>query len=187
MYFHDLNPVALQIGPLKIHWYGLMYLVAFTLGWWLGRVRAARPGSGWKPEQMGDLLFYCALGAVLGGRIGYTVFYNLSAFLDNPLSLFQVWKGGMSFHGGLLGVLVGIWLFGRRHRKGFWTIGDFIAPLAPLGLGAGRTGHFITGDLWRTSTCVDCGVLFHLRGSVQRPLPASYCAASYVFALILLT
>ncbi len=160
MYYHDLNPILIQIGPLKVHWYGMMYLVAFALGWWLGRLRAAKPGSGWKPEQMGDLLFYCALGAVLGGRIGYTFFYNLPVFLANPLEIFYIWRGGMSFHGGLIGVLVAVWLFGRRQRKGFWEIVDFIAPLVPLGLGAGRIGNFINGELWGAPTDGSWGVVF---------------------------
>ncbi len=177
MYYHDLNPIAIQLGPLKIHWYGLMYLVAFSVGWWLGRVRAAKPGSGWKPEQMGDLLFYCALGAVLGGRLGYTFFYNLPVFLDDPLSIFQVWKGGMSFHGGLLGVLVGVWLYGRRHQKRFWDIVDFIAPLIPLGLGAGRIGNFINGELWGAPTLGNWGVVFPTGGSVPRHPSQLYEAA----------
>jgi len=168
MYYHDLNPVAFQLGPLKVHWYGLMYLVAFSIGWWLGRVRAAKPGSGWKPEQMGDLLFYYALGAVLGGRLGYTLFYNLPAFLDNPLLILQVWKGGMSFHGGLLGVLAGVWLFGRKYQKRFWDIADFIAPLVPLGLGVGRIGNFINGELWGAPTQGGWGVVFPTGGSVPR-------------------
>lgn len=160
MYYHDLDPVLIQLGPLKVHWYGVMYLVAFALGWWLGRVRAAKPGSGWKPEQIGDLVFYFALGAVLGGRLGYTLFYNLAAFLDNPLEIFYIWRGGMSFHGGLIGALIAAWLYGRRHRKGFWQVVDFIAPLVPLGLGAGRLGNFINGELWGGPTNGNWGVVF---------------------------
>ena len=152
MYYHDLDPVLIQLGPLKVHWYGVMYLVAFALGWWLGRIRAARPDSGWKPEQMGDLVFYFALGAVLGGRLGYTLFYNLSAFLANPLEIFYIWRGGMSFHGGLIGALAAAWLFGRRYQKCFWNVVDFIAPLVPLGLGAGRLGNFINGELWASES-----------------------------------
>jgi len=146
--YPDIDPIAVRIGPLAVHWYGLMYLVGFVGGWWLGRVRARRPGSGWDPEEIGDLLFYAALGVVLGGRIGYTLFYNLPNFIQHPLVLFKVWQGGMSFHGGLLGVLTAVWLYGRRTGRGFFQVTDFIAPLVPIGLGAGRIGNFINGELW---------------------------------------
>lgn len=143
-----IDPVIVHLGPLGVHWYGLMYLVGFAAGWWLGRVRARRTGSGWSEGQVDDLVFYVGLGVVLGGRVGYTLFYNLPAFLEHPLEIFQVWKGGMSFHGGLIGVLVAAWLFGRKHHKRFFVISDFVAPLVPLGLGAGRIGNFINGELW---------------------------------------
>lgn len=146
--YPEFDPIIVHIGPLGIHWYGLMYLIGFAGGWWLGRVRAARPGSGWSAQEIDDLVFYAGVGVVLGGRIGYTLFYNLDAFLQSPLVVFKVWDGGMSFHGGLLGVLLAMWLFGRRYHKHFFTITDFIAPLVPLGLGAGRIGNFINGELW---------------------------------------
>jgi len=154
----QFDPIAFSIGPfkvpwygpitLKVHWYGLMYLFGFVGGWLLGRYRAARPGSGWQPVQVDDLVFYGALGVILGGRIGYILFYNLDAFLENPLMLFKVWEGGMSFHGGLLGVLVAMALFARKVHRGFFEVTDFIAPLVPPGLFFGRIGNFINGELW---------------------------------------
>jgi phosphatidylglycerol:prolipoprotein diacylglycerol transferase len=146
--YPDIDPVALSIGPLSIHWYGAMYLVGFVGGWWLGRLRAARPDSGWSVQQVDDLLFYIVLGVVLGGRLGYVLFYGFDTLLADPLSLLRIWQGGMSFHGGLLGVMLAMWLFGRRHGKGFFHCTDFIAPLIPVGLGAGRLGNFINGELW---------------------------------------
>ncbi len=133
---------------MKVHWYGLMYLIGFVGGWWLGRLRASLPGTDWNKQQIDDLLFYSALGVVLGGRLGYTLFYKFDLLLEDPLSLLRIWEGGMSFHGGLLGVLFAMWLFGRRYNKSFFVLTDFIAPLVPIGLGAGRLGNFINGELW---------------------------------------
>ncbi|HEY9149227.1 MAG TPA: prolipoprotein diacylglyceryl transferase [Gammaproteobacteria bacterium] len=158
--YPDIDPVALGLGPLQIHWYGLMYLVGFLGGWWLGRVQAARPNSGWQVEEIADLLFYAALGVVLGGRVGYILFYNLPLFLEQPWILFKVWQGGMSFHGGLLGVLLAMWLYGRKTGRRFFVVTDFIAPLIPLGLGAGRIGNFINGELWGRPTDLPWGMVF---------------------------
>ena len=146
--YPSLDPVALSIGPLKIHWYGLMYLVAFGSAWWLGKIRARHQDSPVKPEQVDDLVFYGALGAVLGGRIGSVLFYNFDSLLQNPLYIFKIWEGGMSFHGGFIGVLVAMWIFRRKPGCGFFRITDFIAPLVPLGLAAGRLGNFINAELW---------------------------------------
>ena len=143
-----IDPVALSLGPLKIHWYGLMYLVGFVGGWWLGRVRARRPDSGWTVDQVDDLLFYVALGVILGGRLGYILFYDLGGIIDDPVRLLRVWEGGMSFHGGLIGVLIAMGLFARRHGHGFFWIADFVAPLVTVGLFAGRIGNFINAELW---------------------------------------
>lgn len=148
MLYPDINPVALSLGPLQVHWYGLTYLLGFAVFWWLGRLRARRADSVLSPEQLDDLLFYGALGVILGGRIGYMLFYNLGGLLDSPLSLFRIWDGGMSFHGGFLGVLVAMGLYGRRLGCGFWRLTDFIAPLVPFGLGSVRVGNFINGELW---------------------------------------
>lgn len=158
--YPNIDPAAIRVGDFAIHWYGLMYLIGFVGGWWLGRVRAQRPDSGWNPAEIGDLLFYVALGVVLGGRVGYVLFYNFGLFLEDPLMLFRIWQGGMSFHGGLLGVLFGMWLYGRRTNRRFFEVTDFIAPLIPIGLGAGRIGNFINGELWGRPTDLPWGMVF---------------------------
>lgn len=158
--YPDIDPAALRIGDFAVHWYGLMYLIGFVGGWWLGRVRARRPDSGWDPAEIGDLLFYVALGVVLGGRVGYVLFYNFGLFLDDPLMLLRIWQGGMSFHGGLLGVLFAMWLYGRRTGRRFFEVTDFIAPLVTIGLGAGRIGNFINGELWGRPTDLPWGMVF---------------------------
>lgn len=156
----QFDPVAISLGPLKIHWYGLTYLVGFIAGWWLGRIRARKPWSPLNEDQVGDLLFYIALGVILGGRFGYVVFYNFDAFIADPLWLLRVWEGGMSFHGGLLGVMFAMWWYGRKVGSGFWKMADFVAPLVPIGLGAGRIGNFINGELWGKPTDVAWGMVF---------------------------
>jgi phosphatidylglycerol---prolipoprotein diacylglyceryl transferase len=152
--YPDIDPVAFQLGPLRVHWYGLMYLVGFALGWALGRWRASRPGSGWTAAMVDDVVFYAVIGIIAGGRLGYMFFYGYDQILANPLNVLRVWEGGMSFHGGLIGVMVAIWLFGRKHGLGFFRVADFIAPLVPPGLLAGRIGNFINGELWGHATQV---------------------------------
>lgn len=166
--YPNIDPVALALGPIKIHWYGLMYLVGFVTVWWLGRLRAKVPDSGWNEQQISDLVFYGALGAILGGRIGYILFYNFSTYLAEPLSILKVWQGGMSFHGGLLGVLIAMWLYGRANHKSFFQITDFIAPLVPIGLGAGRIGNFINGELWGKVSDVPWAMVFPGAGDLPR-------------------
>lgn len=156
----QFDPVAISLGPLKVHWYGLTYLVGFVAGWWLGRLRARKPWSPLNEDQVGDLLFYIAIGVILGGRFGYVLFYNFDAFLADPLWLLRVWEGGMSFHGGLLGVMAAMWWYGRKVGSGFWRMADFVAPLVPVGLGAGRIGNFINGELWGKPTDVPWGMVF---------------------------
>lgn len=161
MFIHpNINPVAFHIGPVKVHWYGLMYLIGFVAAWSLGTWRAKKPNSGWTSEQVADLLFYCALGVVLGGRLGYMLFYDLPNFMANPLIIIRVWDGGMSFHGGFLGVLLAVFLYGRKYKKSFFEITDFIAPLVPIGLGAGRLGNFINGELWGRVTHVPWAMIY---------------------------
>lgn len=166
--YPDIDPVAISLGPLQVHWYGLMYVVGFVAAWWLGARRARRPGSGWTPDDVGDLIFYGALGVILGGRIGYTLFYGLDAFLADPLRILRLWEGGMSFHGGLLGVLAAMAWFARRTGRRFFTVTDFIAPLVPIGLGAGRLGNFINGELWGRVTDSPVGMVFPTGGPLPR-------------------
>ncbi|MCF7984567.1 MAG: prolipoprotein diacylglyceryl transferase [Thiohalocapsa sp.] len=156
--YPDIDPVALAAGPLQIHWYGLMYLVGFAAAWLLGRWRAGRPGSLWTTDMVDDVVFYCVIGTIAGGRLGYMLFYGFDQILANPLNLLKVWEGGMSFHGGLIGVLMAIALFARKYRLRFFEVGDFVAPLVPLGLFAGRVGNFINGELWGHATSLPWGM-----------------------------
>ncbi len=148
MQYPDIDPVLLDLGVLKVRWYGLMYLVGFAGGWWLGRWRTRRSDSVLSPQQFDDLLFYLALGVIVGGRLGYILFYGFDAWLQDPLRLFRVWEGGMSFHGGLLGVLIAALWFAHRQGLAFFAVTDFVAPLFPIGLFTGRIGNFINGELW---------------------------------------
>ena len=152
MIYPDINPVALALGPLKIHWYGLMYLVGMLGGWSLARWRVARSNTGWTAQEVDDLLFYCAIGVVLGGRLGYILFYGFSEWLADPARIFRIWEGGMSFHGGFLGVLAAMGLYQRKYRKSFFDLTDFIAPYITIGLFTGRIGNFINGELWGKPT-----------------------------------
>lgn len=151
MLIHPLpDPVALQLGPLSIHWYGLMYLAAFAQFILLGRMRLKQPHiqrAGWQVKHLDDLVFYGALGVVIGGRLGEVLFYNPAYFLSHPLQILALWNGGMSFHGGFLGVFVAMWFYAKKHQRGFLPTLDFIAPLIPLGYAAGRIGNFINAEL----------------------------------------
>jgi phosphatidylglycerol:prolipoprotein diacylglycerol transferase len=147
----QFDPIALQLGPVAIHWYGLTYLVAFGLFLWLATVRARRSPfveAGWSRKEVEDLLFYGVLGVIVGGRLGYVLFYKPDYYASHPLEAFSVWKGGMSFHGGLLGVLVAMALSARARGRPFFEVTDLIAPCIPLGLASGRMGNFINGELW---------------------------------------
>lgn len=162
----NINPIAFSIGPLKVHWYGLMYLIGFAGAWLLALSRAKTIGL--TKEQVTDLIFYAALGVVLGGRIGYMVFYDVPGLLSNPFNLFKVWDGGMSFHGGLIGVLLALYLYARYLKRSVWELTDFIAPMVPLGLAAGRMGNFINGELWGRVTTMPWGMIYPQAGLLPR-------------------
>ncbi len=151
MLIHPLpDPVAFSIGPLSVHWYGLMYLFAFLQFILLGRLRTGQPhvaAAGWKKEDLDDMLFYGVLGVVIGGRLGEVLFYHPAHYFSNPLQIFAIWKGGMSFHGGFLGVMFAMWLWARRRNRKLFEVLDFIAPMVPLGYAAGRIGNFINAEL----------------------------------------
>ena len=150
MYYPLMDNVIISWGPIALRWYGLSYLAGFALCWWLGRRRAVRlsaQGEPWDPDEVYDLVFYGAMGAVLGGRLGFVFFYGFERFLSDPLWLFRVWDGGMSFHGGLLGVLTGFAIYGARTGRTFLQVADFMAPLCPPGLGLGRLANFINTEL----------------------------------------
>ncbi len=184
----QFDPVAISIGPLSIHWYGLMYLLAFVLFVLLGRLHAKQlPQAGWTNQAIDDLLFYGALGVVLGGRLGYVLFYKAGYYLSHPLEIFALWQGGMSFHGGLLGVLVAMALYGRKHGRTFFEVTDFIAPLVPLGLAAGRMGNFINGELVGRITDVPWAMIFPRTDYFPRHPSQLYqfaCEGLLLFALL---
>lgn len=156
----EFDPIIFQIGPLAVRWYGLMYLCGFAAFWYLGVKRAKKENSFISSDKVSDFLFYAVLGVIIGGRVGSVMFYNVDHFLDNPLYLFKIWEGGMSFHGGLIGVLIVTWLYQNKHQWGFFTLADFIAPLVPPGLGFGRIGNFINGELWGRETDAAWGMVF---------------------------
>ena len=158
--YPEIDPILLSIGPLHVRWYGLMYVIGFLAAWRLGLHRARRTDSGWTAEQMESLIFYGALGVIAGGRVGSMLFYQFDAFLAAPWRLFYVWEGGMAFHGGLLGVIAALWLFARKRDKSLLHVGDFTAPLVPIGLAAGRLGNFINGELWGRATDAPWAMVF---------------------------
>jgi phosphatidylglycerol:prolipoprotein diacylglycerol transferase len=169
LHYPHINPIALHIGFIKIHWYGLMYLIGILGGWCLLRLRGKKqPALGWTKTQIDDAVFYATLGVVLGGRVGYMLFYDFSTLIAHPLSLFRIWEGGMSFHGGLLGVLCSMSVFAYKTRKHFIDIMDFIAPVVPIGLAAGRLGNFINAELWGRVTDVPWGMVFPNAGDLPR-------------------
>jgi phosphatidylglycerol:prolipoprotein diacylglycerol transferase len=177
----DFNPTAFSIGPIAVRWYGIMYLVGFGISYALGRVRiaAARPAR-ITVQALDDLLFFCVLGVVIGGRLGYVLFYKPGDYFAHPLEIFAVWHGGMSFHGGFLGVLVALWYVARKHGLRWIEMTDFFAPLAPLALAAGRLGNFINGELYGRKTDVPWGMVFHSPGAGPDPRHPSQL---YQFAL----
>ncbi len=165
--YPEIDPVIFSIGFLKIRWYGLMYVIAFLAAWWLARQRSRRADSPVNAVQVDDLIFYAMLGVIVGGRVGYCVVYGWQDLISDPFYLIRITEGGMSFHGGLAGVLVAMWAYSRKLGKAFSQITDFVAPLTPLGLGFGRIGNFINGELWGKPTDVAWGFLY--RGQVLHP------------------
>jgi phosphatidylglycerol:prolipoprotein diacylglycerol transferase len=166
MDYPAIDPVAISLGPFQIHWYGLMYVIGFIAAWWLGRRRAERIGL--THDDIGDLIFYAAIGVVAGGRLGYALFYGMSQWLADPLWIFRIWDGGMSFHGGLVGVLLAALWFARKKQLAFLTLTDFVAPLVPIGLGAGRIGNFINRELPGRVTELPWGMPFPGMGPEPR-------------------
>jgi phosphatidylglycerol---prolipoprotein diacylglyceryl transferase len=157
----QFDPVAFEIGPLAVRWYGLMYLVGLALIWMVGRARiASRPGGVWGPRDLDDALFYGLLGVIIGARLGFVVFYRPGEYLFEPWRIFFLWEGGMSFHGGLLGVMLAMWLMARSRGQDWLRITDFVTALAPLALGAGRLGNFINAELWGRPTDVPWAMIF---------------------------
>lgn len=158
--YPEIDPVAIALGPIKVHWYGLTYLAGLTFAWWLALRRAMRADSPIQRVQVDDLIFYSALGIVIGGRLGYALFYGFDRLIQEPLWLFRVWEGGMAFHGGFLGVVTALWWFCRRHQIHFIDLADFVAPLAPMGLALGRLGNFIGQELWGRPADVPWAMVF---------------------------
>jgi len=163
-----IDPIAISLGPLDIRWYGLMYLVGFAFAFWMANRQCDRSNGVWSREQASDLLFYGFMGVILGGRAGYVFFYQFSQFLDNPLYLFRIWEGGMSFHGGVVGVITAIVFYALKNKRSILAVGDFIVPLLPVGLGAGRIGNFINSELWGRVTDSPFGIIFPNAGPYPR-------------------
>lgn len=165
----QFDPVAISIGPLAVRWYGLMYLLGFLLFILLGRYRIRQQSNGvFTREMLDDALFYGVLGVILGGRLGHTLFYEPAYYLQHPLEIFAVWQGGMSFHGGFLGVVIAMVCLARKYQLSWLAVTDFIAPLVPLGLGAGRIGNFINGELWGRPTDMPWGMIFPYADNLPR-------------------
>ena len=162
-----IDPVAFHLGPLAVHWYGLMYLIGFVAAWALLSWRASHSAE-WTRKQIDDLIFWGGMGVIIGGRVGYMLFYQFSVFIHAPWTLFEIWQGGMSFHGGLIGVIIAMWGYGRKIGKGLLVMTDFIAPVVPIGLGAGRIGNFINGELWGKITDVPWAIVYADGGPFPR-------------------
>lgn len=166
--YPNFDPVIVSIGPLSLQWYGMMYVFGAVAGWLLGRYRAAKEWTKLNTTQMDDLITWAIIGVVLGGRLGYCLFYNFEFYYHRPYKILAVWEGGMSFHGGLIGVLVACWLFGRFNKLSFAEVGDFISPLVPPGLFFGRLGNFINGELWGRPTDLPIGMVFPAADKLPR-------------------
>lgn len=158
--FPHIDPVAFKVGPVAVHWYGLSYIVGIALGWGLLHERAGRSDGRWTRDQVADLVFYAALGGVLGGRLGYILFYNFESYLADPLAILRVWQGGMSFHGGALGMSLALAWYARAGKRPFLELADFLVPVIPIGLGLGRLANFVNQELWGAPTTLPWGVVF---------------------------
>lgn len=180
------DPNMISIGPLHLRWYGMMYVFGVVSGWLLGRYRAAKPWNKMTPEKMDDFITWAIVGVVAGGRLGYCLFYNTSYYLHKPIKIFYVWEGGMSFHGGLLGVLLACWLFGRKNNMSFTEVGDFVSPLVPPGLFFGRIGNFINAELWGRHTDLPWGMVFPGAGGFPRHPSQLYEAGLEGIALFII-
>lgn len=185
---HNIDPVALSLFGFDVYWYSLMYLVAFGLFWWLGSIRANKPGSPLNQADVSDLLFWGVIAVIAGGRLGYVLFYVPGEWLANPLMVLNIRDGGMSFHGGLLGVTTMVWFYGRHLGIGFFRLADFVVPLVPTGLAAGRVGNFIGGELWGRPTDLPWGMVFPAVGDEISRHPSQLYQASLeglaLFALL---
>jgi phosphatidylglycerol:prolipoprotein diacylglycerol transferase len=182
----NIDPVLFSVGPLAVRWYGLMYLVAFGAFWWLGTRRIAAGLAPVTRQQLDDMMFAGILGVILGGRLGYILFYKPAYYLAHPIEVFAVWQGGMSFHGGFLGVLVAMAFVSWRQRVHWWDLMDYVAPLVPIGLAAGRLGNFINGELWGRVTELPWGMVFRGAGDAPRHPSQLYQMALEGFALFIL-
>jgi len=182
----QIDPIAFAVGPLAVRWYGLMYLFGFGAGWWLGTHRIRKGVAPVTRAQFDDLLFLAVLGVILGGRLGYVLFYKPAHYLAHPLEILYVWQGGMSFHGGLLGVMLAMVIAARKHRVDYLRLMDFVAPLVPLGIAAGRMGNFINGELWGRVTDVPWGMVFRGAGDAPRHPSQLYQFAGEGLALFFL-
>jgi len=187
LHFPDIDPVLIRIGDLAIRWYAVTHVAGFAVTWWLGWIRLKRPESRWTHAEFVDLLFFVIVGILLGGRWGFLLFYEPSSVLADPLALVRIWEPGLSFHGGLLGALLGGWLFVGMTGRGFLDAADFLCPLAPIGLGLGRIGNFVNGELWGRPTDLPWGMVFpHVDSQPRHPsmLYESLLEGPVLFAIL---
>jgi len=182
----DIDPVIFKLGPLAPRWYGVMYLIGFGAGWWLGTRRIIRGLAPLTRAQFDDLLFGIVIGVILGGRLGYVLFYKPAYYFAHPIEIFAIWQGGMSFHGGFIGVMLAAAYVASRQRINWWDLMDFVAPLVPIGIAAGRLGNFINGELWGRATDLPWGMVFRGAGPAPRHPSQLYEMALEGFALFAL-
>jgi phosphatidylglycerol---prolipoprotein diacylglyceryl transferase len=182
--YPEIDPIIFSVGPFAVRWYGLMYVIGFAAAWWLARLRAAKPSSGWKPVDVEDLIFFEAVGAVIGGRIGWLLFYGLDDVIKQPSTIYRIWEGGMSFHGGAIGVILAAWWFARRRQRNLLDVWDFTAPLPALGLMFGRIGNFINGELWGKTTDVPWAFVYKGQGRHASQLYEAFLEGLVLFVIL---